>query len=377
MTTEPVINIGIITADGAECTTDPRNGLHTISRVIIGKGFHWQRIHKYTYAGEMIDTGMSGASTHDSFRFINRLPIEQYLQSVIASEMNPQAPIEFLKAHAIISRSWALRKLMKQDDTNLSEGKIHQPHRIITWQESDAHTTVDLCSDDHCQRYQGTGSHNPRSAQAVKDTRGIVLWDEKTSQILDARFSKCCAGTTAQFSTCWADTPMPYPAGINDPYCNPEILTPQQRQQILSTILKDYDLTTEYYDWHHEVTSDLIRRNLQTIFKTPDPGKILSLVPLKRDSSGRVSLLAVHCQNSTIEIGKELAIRRLLSDTHLPSSAIQIQRIDEETFRINGRGWGHGVGLCQIGAAVMASLGHTAREILAFYYPGITLRHLY
>lgn len=360
--TEPCISVGILT-DGNPTVT--QTGDYTqVEGVVIGKQFHWEQRLSLKYAGkiEQTDHGL-----------INRLPIEDYIKSVVSSEMNPKAPVEFIRAHAIISRSWAMRKLYIKESP--SDGIRHSDSEIITWQESDTHIGFDVCSDDHCQRYQGITNINSRVEKAVESTRGILLTDTDSGTIADARFSKCCGGETELFSTCWADKDMPYLTHIHDPYCNPDRLSQEQRITILSDILKDYDVSTDYYRWEESVTPQQIRVNLQNRFDI-DKGRVISLKPIEYGKSGRIKLLKVICENGEIIIGKELAIRRLLSPTHLFSSAFEIKS-QTDRFLLHGRGWGHGVGLCQIGAAVMASEEKSAEEILSFYFPNTSLVKFY
>lgn len=368
--TEPEISIGIYTAEDAVLSRE--GSLHAIRGVVIGKGFHWQDALTCRYEGDIVELPQISS---EGIRFINRLPLESYLRSVVGSEMNPGAPLEFLRAHAVISRSWALRKMA--GESGLSEGKIFDPPRhILTWEESDAHTLFHLCSDDHCQRYQGVAKDSESTREAVESTRGIVIMEPDGSRIADARFSKCCGGTTARFDTCWAGTRYPFPQEIADPWCDPSLLPADRRKALLASILKPYDLGTPYYRWEEKVSRRLIGANLRQRFGS-DIGEVTDLIPLRRDASDRISLIAVEGTAGKTEIGKELAIRRLLSPTHLKSSAFQITGSDSENFILHGKGWGHGVGMCQIGAAVMALHGHTAEEILSFYFPGARLHRLY
>lgn len=360
--TEPLISVGIIT--GEDYTVTRGEGYTEVGGVVIGRGFHWERKAAFRYEGELLETRHG---------LVNRLPVERYIASVISSEMNPAAPKEFLRAHAIISRSWAMRKLTVREHPG--EGKQSSESEIITWQESDAHVGFDVCSDDHCQRYQGMECIDARVMEAIESTRGTVLYDDAAREVADARFSKCCGGTTELFSTCWADREMPYLKAVKDPYCDPARLPDGVRKRVHASILKEYDDGTDYFDWHAEAPRCLVRANLKERFGR-DIGEVTALVPLDRGASGRIRRLRVEGSSGAVVIGKELAIRRLLSPSHLFSSAFSVKETPDG-FILSGRGWGHGVGLCQIGAAVMASEGKTAEEILSFYFPGTSLKKIY
>lgn len=361
---EPTIRVGLIT-DGA-----PRFEGDTLSNLLIGEDFHWQRSQPARFEGEIEMLPEPQGRIHA----INILPIERYLEAVVGSEMNPNAPIEFLKAHAVISRSWAMRKIAHCDHS-LSAGKISEAEELISWDESDSHEGFHVCSDDHCQRYQGIPAEGAsRSIEAVSSTRGEVIAD-KEGNPADARFSKCCGGRTEVFSTCWADTELPYLQSISCPWCDLSDMEPSRRDNLLRNALKDYDRTTEFHTWHHRITKSEIRRNLLAKFGR-DIGSIEELLPIEPGASGRLKKLLIRGSRGRLILGKELAIRRLLSDSHLFSSWIEIS--DEgEDVGITGRGWGHGAGLCQIGAARMAAEGKDYREILRFYYPETNIIPLY
>lgn len=384
--TEPTIEVGIITEK--DFSLNPIGDWETIqsskftvylplsgasrmevSGVIFGKGFHWERTEKVLYEGRI---NLFKMPDEPNIWLTNKLPLESYVRSVVGSEMHPDAPKEFLKAEAIMSRTWALRKTLCC--TNPSEGKIKSADKIITWQEIDDHGGFDVCSDDHCQRYQGLNAINPRSLEIVDETRGIVLMDTCTNTPADTRFSKCCGGKTELFSTCWSNSDFRYLTSIPDPYCNPERLTGEK--DYLSVILKDYDKGTDYYEWREVIPASLIQRNLKSLHNV-EIGDIIELKPLKRGPSRRIYQLLVKGSQGEIIIGKELAIRRLLSESHLFSSAFEVVSVDSDGFHLEGKGWGHGVGLCQIGAAVMAKEGDTAEEILSFYFPGTQLKKIY
>ena len=336
----------------------------SLNDVTIGINFHWERKETQTFNGTLrllVNDGKLCA--------INILPVEDYLVSVISSEMSANAPFEFLKAHAVISRSWLMAQMQKR--TKMAQKSTKKDgffsfkktdSQLIRWYDREDHVLYDVCADDHCQRYQGiTRATTPAVAEAVLSTRGQVLrYDGK---ICDARFSKCCGGQTEVFSTCWEDVEKPYLVSVECGFCN------TKSKRVLSQILNNYDQeTSDFYRWtvkysQQELTA-LISWKLNM-----DLGTILDLIPLQRGPSGRISLLKIVGSERTFTIGKELFIRRVLSDTHLHSSAFTVEKRDT-TFVLHGSGWGHGVGLCQIGAAVMGEQGYTYDQILLHYYPG-------
>lgn len=377
----------------------------TLHDVTIGIGFHWERKEDQTFSGWLrfiVENGM--------VRAINILPVEDYLASVISSEMKPTASREFLRAHAVISRSWVLAQLRsphrKDMDADNAQASIpfagsHILNRIIKWYDHDQHTLFDVCADDHCQRYQGrTRIISAAAEAAVKETMGQTLVFD--GHLCDARFSKCCGGITEQFETCWQDEHKPYLIALRDSSINegalPDLTIEENARQwimsepksfcnsadgnILSESLNGYDLETpDYYRWKVEYSvhqiSDIFRRK-----SSLDIGDIVDLRPIKRGPSGRIYELEIEGTKSTVTIGKELEIRRTLSESHLFSSAFVVEKNTDENgniqgFILHGAGWGHGAGLCQIGAAVMAAKGYTYREILQHYYPGTTLGRFY
>ena len=365
----------------------------TLHDVTIGIGFHWERKEEQTFAGQL-----KFIVEDDLVRAINILPVEDYLTSVISSEMKPTASREFLRAHAVISRSWVLAQLRSpyhKADTAKPITNDHILNRIIKWYDHDQHTLFDVCADDHCQRYQGRTRIISAAAQAaVKDTFGQTLVSE--GHLCDARFSKCCGGVTEQFETCWQDEHKPYLIALRDSSINegalPDLTVEENARQwilsepksfcnsadgnILSESLNGYDLETpDFYRWTVQYTtaqiSDIFRRKSGL-----DIGDIVDFRPIKRGPSGRIYELEIEGTKSTVTIGKELEIRRTLSESHLFSSAFVIEKT-QEGFILKGAGWGHGVGLCQIGAAVMAAKGYTYREILQHYYPHTTLGSFY
>lgn len=342
-----------------------------ISNMLIGDGFHWETVIEAKLPGKIIpcaDFEEGNSNNNSNVTLINILPIEKYLECVVGSEMNPTAPLEFLKAHAVISRSWVMGKVLDIHPKG-NKGRSDDQHSLIGWEDTGSHQKFNVCSDDHCQRYQGIQAISPKAKRAIEETAGEILVDSD-GNILDARFSKCCGGVTEIFSTCWQDSEMKGLASIRDPFCNLSDLSASSRRVLLSSILKSYDLATENYgfEWGVKVTKEEIKTRLEERFGR-NVGKVERIEPLLRGPSGRIKLLRIHGSDSCLDIGKELWIRRLLSPTHLYSSAFDIED-QGDILRLSGHGWGHGVGLCQIGAARMAHEGYNYREILSFYYQG-------
>ena len=337
--------------------------------VTIGINFHWERKQTQTFNGTLRLVVES-----DQITAINELPVERYLTSVISSEMAATSSLELLKAHAVISRSWLLAQMKKRRQQTEGGGDSFfsfskKDDELIRWYDREEHTIFDVCADDHCQRYQGiTNADNPMVVKAIEATRGQIL--TYGGEICDARFSKCCGGRTEEFQYCWEDTPKPYLVSVSDPYCH----TTDKR--ILSQVLNDYDQETpDFYSWTVEYTqeqlTELVNRKLKM-----DLGDIIDLQPLERGKSGRICRLRIVGSKQTFTIGKELEIRRTLSETHLYSSAFEVEKIADR-FILHGRGWGHGVGLCQIGAAVMGEQGKPYNDILLYYYRGAEIKKIY
>lgn len=345
--------------------------------VTIGVDFHWERKVTQKFAGTLkfiVDGGKVTA--------VNIVGVEDYLLSVISSEMKASAGLEFLKAHAVISRSWVMVQVEHRQShvsrTPEPSCPVSEPvegaEEYIKWFDHDDHTLFDVCADDHCQRYQGlTMAVGDTVRKAVDQTWGLVLTSE--GKICDARFSKCCGGRMELFSTCWEDKDYPYLQPLPDTAdCveGGDVFCDTKDEKILSQVLNDYDLETrDFYRWRTEYSrtevSDLVRRRSGMDF-----GTIRDLVPVERGPSGRLKRLKVVGDKKTMIIGKELIIRRWLSDSHLKSSAFEVHW-DGDHLTLDGSGWGHGVGLCQIGAAVMAAKGYSFDRILLHYYPGSTL----
>lgn len=368
------IKVGIKT-NGAPLIEPRKDGI-LLRNMLIGDGFHWEKTIEALLPGEL-EPFVSCGETPEADRhvtLINTLPVETYLECVVGSEMNPEAPIEFLKAHAVISRSWVLGKILGAH-IYPEEGRERSHQHLIGWEDNCAHRGFHVCSDDHCQRYQGLQPISSAALNAIYETAGEILCSSD-GNIVDARFSKCCGGKTEIFSTCWQNVDVECIESFDDPWCDLSDMEAKQKIELLSTVLKDYDLKTEGYGyrWHAKVSKVRIRENLKRLFNR-EIGVIQTVEALHRGASGRIDRLRLQGSDGTLEIGKELWIRRLLSDSHLYSSAFDIEDKGDDIL-LAGRGWGHGVGLCQIGAANMALHGHTYREILSFYYPAsiITLQ---
>ena len=349
-------------------TPQSNDASFSLQDVTIGQGFHWERKQTQTFNGSLRLVVES-----DQIVAINELPVERYLTSVISSEMSATSSLELLKAHAVISRSWLLAQMEKRRQQQAGGDSffsfVKKDDELIRWYDREDHTIFDVCADDHCQRYQGiTHADNPSVVEAIKYTRGQILM--YNGEICDARFSKCCGGQTEEFQYCWEDTPKPYLISVACPHCN------TSDKRILSEVLNDYDQETpDFHRWTVEYTkeqlTELVNRKLKI-----DLGDILDLVPLERGKSGRIWKLRIVGSKRSFTIGKELEIRRTLSETHLYSSAFEVEKT-KNSFILHGSGWGHGVGLCQIGAAVMGEEGKKYDEILLYYYRGAEIKRTY
>ena len=374
----------------------------SLNDVTIGVNFHWERKETQTFLGTLRFVVES-----DKICAINELPVEKYLESVISSEMSATSSLELLKAHAVISRSWLLAQMKKRRDVAESGNNFFsftkKEDMLIRWYDREDHTIFDVCADDHCQRYQGiTKETSPHVAEAIRQTKGQVLLDG--DEICDARFSKCCGGVTEEFQYCWEDTPKNYLTAVRDIALgiestlpnltneeeaekwirfNPPAFCNTQDKRILSQVLNDYDQeTVDFYRWEVTLTQEKLQQLIADRLKM-DLGSILDMKSVERGTSGRISKLQIIGTEKTFTIGKELEIRRTLSDSHLLSSAFIVDKydIDEQgvpqRFELIGAGWGHGVGLCQIGAAVMGEEGYLYDAILLHYYQGAEIKKLY
>lgn len=393
------ISLGTKKIESIELTPEDNNCSFTLHNVTIGISYHWERQEEQTFTGKLklITDG-------ENVIAINILPVEGYLVSVISSEMSATSSLEFLKSHAVISRSWLLAQIENRDRKNihksLQQNFTTDENCIIRWYDREDHKLFDVCADDHCQRYQGiTKASNPSVAKAVKETEGMVLM--YGDEICDARFSKCCGGISETFDTCWEDKDYPYLQPVIDYSENKDIpdlsieenaekwirTTPAafcntHDEKVLKQILNNYDQeTTDFYRWKVKYSqkeiSELIHRKTSIEF-----GDIKDLIPMQRGKSGRISRLKIVGTLRTVTIGKELEIRRALSESHLFSSAFIVDKTEvagsvPSEFTITGAGWGHGVGLCQIGAAMMGEKGYSYDKILLHYYRNAEIKKVY
>lgn len=362
---EPKIKVGIVT-DGKPVLDPLENGLTLLKNQVIGKDFHWQKTQEAILPGKVVAIPRP---SYDGVTVINTLPLEKYLEVVVGSEMNPSAPLEFLKTHAILSRSWAYGKILRCHPEG-KEGKIDCDNTHIGWDDTADHTGFDVCADDHCQRYQGIMEIALEALDAIRSTAGQILRDSGGKPV-DARFSKCCGGHSEHFSSCWQDCE---PEGITacpDSWCDLSGMDKDKRQELLKAVLKDYDLssTEDFMNWEERIDKRFIAERVRECFGINIGHCATVIKPLKTGISGRHFLINITGDEREAIIGKELHIRRVLSDSHLKSSNFFVE--DEgDSFLLKGRGWGHGVGLCQIGAARMA-MTHTCIEILDKYFPGV------
>ncbi len=364
-----------------------------LSDVTIGVGFHWERKECHRYKGALkLKKGADGLTTA-----INILPVEEYLQSVISSEMSAHASLEFLKAHAVISRSWLLAQ-MKHNSSDVSREfrGISGENRVIKWYDHDDHSDFDVCADDHCQRYQGVLRIDRMAVyDAVQTTLGEVLLDSD-GNLCDARFSKCCGGAFEEFENCWepvhhnylvaardtdVDAPLPDLTREDESrtwiLSHPEAFCSAPSGEILSQVLNNYDRETpDFYRWKVEYGAEELS-NLVRERSGIDFGSIVELIPLKRGTSGRIYELQIVGTKRSVTVGKELEIRKWLSRSHLYSSAFVVDRGSDGRWILNGAGWGHGVGLCQIGAAVMSTKGYSYKEILYHYFSNAKISRAY
>ena len=371
----------------------------SLEDVTIGVNFHWERKETQTFLG-ILRFAIEGTAMWA----INELPVERYLESVISSEMSATSSLRLLEAHAVISRSWLLAQIENRRSAKTEQTSLYScitgKDKMIKWYDRQDHTLFDVCADDHCQRYQGiTKETSPHVAVAIQHTRGQVLMSE--GKICDARFSKCCGGAMEEFQYCWEDSPKPYLKAIGDTpektipdltveanaeewiRTSPDSFCNTTDKNILSQVLNDYDQeTTDFYRWRVDYTQEEISQLINSKLNI-DFGQIMDLIPIERGKSARLCQLKIVGTKQTLTIGKELEIRRALSPSHLYSSAFVVDKEDVNAegipalFHIIGCGWGHGVGLCPIGAAVMGEKGYNYDQILAHYYPGADLKELY
>ena len=372
----------------------------TLEDVTIGINFHWERKEAQTFLGKL-----RFIVEDNNICAINELPVETYLTSVISSEMRATSSLELLKAHAVISRSWLLAQMEQRKAENNNVEK--QPsffktnEEIVRWYDREDHKRFDVCADDHCQRYQGiTKAANKHVVEAIQQTAGEILTSH--GEICDARYSKCCGGAVEEFQYCWENIKKPYLQALPDTLpdstplpdltdeavarqwilSSPDAFCNTTDQKVLSQVLNDFDQeTTDFYRWSQTYSQAEVKQLLEEKLEVQF-GDIIDLVPLERGKSGRIYRLKIVGKERTLIIGKELEIRRALSKSHLYSSAFIVEKADikddvPQKFIIKGAGWGHGVGLCQIGAAMMGKQGYRYEEILLHYYKGAEITKAY
>lgn len=372
----------------------------TLEDVTIGVNFHWERKEAQTFLGKL-----RFIVEDNNICAINELPVETYLTSVISSEMRATSSLELLKAHAVISRSWLLAQMEQRKAENNNVEK--QPsffktnEEIVRWYDREDHKQFDVCADDHCQRYQGiTKAANKHVVEAIQQTAGEILTSH--GEICDARYSKCCGGAVEEFQYCWENIKKPYLQALPDTLpdstplpdltdeavarqwilSSPDAFCNTTDQKVLSQVLNDFDQeTTDFYRWNQTYSQAEVKQLLEEKLEVQF-GDIIDLVPLSRGKSGRIYRLKIVGKEHTLIIGKELEIRRALSKSHLYSSAFIVEKADikdgvPQKFIIKGAGWGHGVGLCQIGAAMMGKQGYRYEEILLHYYKGAEITKAY
>ena len=361
----------------------------TLEGVTIGKYFHWEKKENQTFSGDL-----TLLKKDDGTIAINTVDIESYLRSVISSEMSANASLELLKAHAVISRSWAMAQIGSRKEKSCDTESLCSDGEIVKWYDHEDHEDFDVCADDHCQRYQGlTRITREDVTDAILSTWGEVLMSD--GRLCDARFSKCCGGAFEEFENCWENEHHNYLEGGRDILpeqplpdlsdeavaedwilSRPDAFCAEPSAEVLKQILNDYDQkTTDFYRWEVHYTPHELSRLLKKKSGI-DFGEILDIIPLARGTSGRIYRLAIEGEKCSMIVGKELEIRRWLSPTHLYSSAFVVRK-SSSGFTFYGAGWGHGVGLCQIGAAVMAQKGYNYRDILAHYFKNAEIKKIY
>ncbi|MDE6310679.1 MAG: SpoIID/LytB domain-containing protein [Muribaculaceae bacterium] len=379
--------------------TDAAGAWFEVKDVTIGVNFHWERKENQRFTGGL---GIIVEDEPLRLTLVNRLPVEDYLKSVISSEMSATSSPELLKAHAVISRSWLFAQLEGSKQPKCKEGRKESETEKIVWYDREDHKNFDVCADDHCQRYQGiTRQTRSEVEEAIDATCGVVLTDDE-GRVCDARFSKCCGGVFEEFESCWEPVPHPYLRALRDGaeeqkfpdlrkeeaarewiLGTPEAFCNTRDAKVLSEVLNSYDCETpDFYRWTveygREELADLLRRRTGEDF-----GDVLELRALERGTSGRIIRLLIRGSRKEKVIGKELEIRRSLSESHLYSSAFVAEGLEADEagvpnkWRLHGAGWGHGVGLCQIGAAMMAHEGYGWQAILEHYFPGAKLTKAY
>jgi len=377
---------------------DPARGRFTVHGITIGIQFHWERQESQAFQG-----ALSLTPSGDGITLVNEVQLETYLMSVISSEMSASSPAALLRAHAIVSRSWLLFQLCAPALSKPDSDARLEPDEIIRWYDRESHFEFDVCADDHCQRYQGiTKAHSPAAFQAIQDTRGQAL--VFGGKVCDARYSKSCGGMTESYNAAWQDLSVPYlepvydgpggPEGFSLPLTaeananrwitsSPPAFCNVHSADLLARVLPGFDQETrDFYRWQVEYSQDEVSALLRSRIGI-DFGVIVELKAVRRGDSGRIVVLRITGSKRSMTIGKELEIRRALSRSHLYSSAFVVETQRDPSinipvkFKLKGGGWGHGVGLCQIGAAAMAEAGYHHNQILIHYFKGATIETLY
>ncbi len=371
---EPLVDVGL--CHNGETTVVNADGTTTIRGIHIGRTFHWEQPKDLSYEGTMILR--DDQTTGQRWR-VNRLQAERYVESVVCSEMAATANIPFLQAQAVVARSWLVRQLQRHHTSAATHSEV-SPGTIIRWYDAEGHTLFDVCAEDHCQRYYGiTAGGNSRGVQAIRATRGEVL--TYAGAVVDARFAKCCGGRTEEYGYCWENIKVPYLTSVPDTRDDGSIFCDTHNANLLRHVLTAGDLPTrDFFAWEVAYTQE----ELSAIVEEKQHagiGMVTALIPLVRGRSGRISRLRIVGTAGSLVVGKELEIRRTLSRTHLYSSAFDVlTTLDGRAtplFTLRGHGWGHGVGLCQIGAAVRGAEGYTYKEILAAYYKDAILEKIW
>ena len=375
---------------------DEKKASFDLQNVVIGINFHWQRTEEQKFKGKL---KIIDEKRH--LTAINILSLEDYLLSVISSEMRATSSLELLKAHAIISRSWLIAQKIKREKIPSNYQSLSQnEHEYIRWYDREDHENFDVCADDHCQRYQGISrAYTPLVQEAIEETRNMVL--VYNGEVCDARFSKCCGGISERFENTWEPVKHPYLTEIIDSdtlscvpdlskeenarqwiLSKPDVFCNTQNKNILSNVLNDYDQEThDFFRWQVSYTPE----ELSTLIYSRigiDFGNLQAIEPIERGTSGRIIKLRISGSKRSMIIGKELVIRKAFSTTHLYSSAFIVDTEKNSSgnivrFILKGAGWGHGVGLCQIGAAVMSTKGYDYKKILAHYFPNTQIKAFY
>lgn len=366
------------TINKIEIVQDKNDSYITLKSVIAGRGFHWAKHIEVKLAFKLEFSVREG-----SLLVINEMPIEEYLACVATSEMSAECPESYIEAQTIVARSWML-------------ANVEQKHTYLGF---------DVCNDDCCQRFQGVNNLTPHSKKAADNTRGQVLLYE--NEIVDARYSKSCGGVMEKFENLWENSPKDYMQNKSDShnefnvdltkeselktwvntvpksFCSPHYIKEEELHKYLGHV----DEQSKYFRWKVETTQEELVENIKDKLDI-DICFVLLLIPIKRAGSGRILELEISYLDSnniknTLIIYKDYEVRRVLHKMFLYSSAMTIDAINENDskyptkFVLNGAGWGHGAGLCQIGGIGMSLAGYRTDEIVKHYYPGAELSKIY